>query len=339
MILAGIDEAGLGPVLGPLVVSATAFRVDEDPGEAGLWSRLNRCVVRDSKHAKKSGLVAIGDSKKLYSRRSSGGLAPLERGVLTMLSAAGGGGSAADDSVQTRSSRETPSTLAALLETVAPNALNLTGNYPWYGSCDLQLPHHAVATDVELTGNALRVGMRSAGIELLDMRSEPVFVGEFNRLVTATRNKSTTAFDVTCRLLMHLWRSRREQDIRITIDRQGGRVRYRKLLQRVFPHCELKVLAENEDRSVYRIRDGSKCAEVRFLVHGEQKSLPVALASMLSKYLRELFMELFNRFWTRQVEGINPTAGYYVDGRRFYRQMRPAMQRLNIAEDRVYRIR
>ena len=50
-------------------------------------------------------------------------------------------------------------------------------------------------------------------------------------------------------------------------------------------------------------------------------------------------MELFNRFWGGQVEGIPPTAGYYVDGRRFYRQMRPAMGRLNIPEDRVYRIR
>ena len=74
MILAGIDEAGLGPVLGPLVVSATAFRVDEDPGEAGLWSRLNRCVVRDSKHAKKSGLVAIATARGSTRAEAAGGL-------------------------------------------------------------------------------------------------------------------------------------------------------------------------------------------------------------------------------------------------------------------------
>ena len=36
-ILAGIDEAGFGPLLGPLVVSSCVFSVAETSVEADLW--------------------------------------------------------------------------------------------------------------------------------------------------------------------------------------------------------------------------------------------------------------------------------------------------------------
>ncbi len=54
-VLAGIDEAGYGPTLGPLVVSLAAFRVAgaeaEAPGD--LWSALGRsgCVLREPPRA------------------------------------------------------------------------------------------------------------------------------------------------------------------------------------------------------------------------------------------------------------------------------------------------
>ena len=39
----------------------------------------------------------------------------------------------------------------------------------------------------------------------------------------------------------------------------------------------------------------------------------MALASMLAKYLREVFMRQFNRFWLGHVDGLKPTAGYPGD--------------------------
>ena len=45
--------------------------------------------------------------------------------------------------------------------------------------------------------------------------------------------------------------------------------------------------------------------------------LTVALASMLSKYLRELHMLVFNRYWNSYEEKLKPTAGYVLDARRF----------------------
>ena len=56
--------------------------------------------------------------------------------------------------------------------------------------------------------------------------------------------------------------------------------------------------------------------EIAFQAKGESH-MPTALASMASKYLRELAMHGFNDFWGRHVAGLRPTAGYPVDALRF----------------------
>ena len=193
--------------------------------------------------------------------------------------------------------------------------------------------------DIELGSNSVLVAMRDSGVELLDMRAQPIFTSDFNRMIAATQNKSTTTFDVTSNLLMWLWNSCRDDDVRIVVDRQGGRVHYRIPLQRVFPDCTLKVLEESEKCSAYQLRTGSRSVEISFVVGGEGVSLSTALASMLSKYLRELFMEMFNRYWTNLIDGLKPTAGYYVDGNRFYGEITDKMRTLGISEDCVLRCR
>jgi len=320
-IVAGIDEAGLGPVLGPLVVSAAVFEMPEELTDVCLWRLLDAAISR--RPARRSGRIAIGDSKKLYSRRRANALEHLELATLGMLASQG----------------TVPASFDALLDVIAPRCRGRARGYPWYSPEDLALPRCVWPTSVKLAGNSLRTTMERVGVRLASLRAEPVFVGEFNRHVAATNNKSSVLFDVTSRLLAALWEDGPPGKLRICVDRHGGRKHYLPALQRVFEGCRFKIIEEADHLSAYRVSRGEREAEICFLTGAEKRHLPVALASMISKYLRELFMELLNRFWCGHIPDLAPTAGYYADGRRFFQQIAPAIQRLGVSEQLLYRSR
>ena len=322
-IIAGIDEAGLGPVLGPLVMCASVFEVPDALADRPLWDLLAPAVARKPPRKGKTAALAIGDSKKLFNRKSPKALRHLERAVLSVL--------AAGD--------EHPATLADLLTTITANASRQAAECPWYRPAEVSLPRVLSATDVSLSANSLAVAMRKAGIRPRGIRAECVFVGEFNRIIRATRNKSTAALGITFRLVEYLWRRLKSGSIHINIDRQGGRMRYLSALERAFERCSFKILSEDPDCSDYEMSDARRTARITFSVGGESAHMPVALASMTAKYLRELFMEMLNKFWSAHVDGLVPTAGYYTDGRRFYGEIQQAMGRLGVDENRVYRCR
>jgi len=324
-ILAGIDEAGLGPVLGPLVMCASVFEVPDALADQPLWEALAPTVSR--KRGRKSTALAIGDSKKLFNRKSAKPLRHLERAVLASLAAG--------------RQQQHPATLAELLTMIAGDA-NARANakrYPWYRPEEVTLPRALGATDVSLSANALAVAMRKAHISMRGIRAECVFVGEFNRIIRATRNKSTAALGITFRLVQYLWSRLKSGSMHINIDRQGGRMRYLSALERAFEGCSFKILSEDPDCSAYEMSDARRTARITFSIGAETAHMPAALASMTAKYLRELFMEMFNKFWSAQVENLTPTAGYYTDGKRFYAEIQDAMKRLSIDEDIVYRCR
>jgi ribonuclease HII len=314
-VVAGIDEAGFGPLLGPLVVTAAGVTLPDRQIDSDMWKLLSPAAAQ--KPSRRSQAVVIADSKKVFQRSGDNPLAPLERGVLVMLAARG----------------VRPASLRELLRAVAPRALEQMDRYPWYAGADLPLPHRADATDIALTGNALAAAMSKAGMTLSALRSEVIFVGEYNRIVEATRNKSVTLFDINSRLLYYLWPKLWPDGnglARIYADRLGGRMRYLTPLQRVLENCSFTVLEETETLSGYRICDGPRTAELFYGVEFDQRHLPVAFASMVCKYLRELFMELINAWWARHVPGLAPTAGYYTDGKRFLQQIAPAVARLGV---------
>ncbi|MEE2660364.1 MAG: hypothetical protein VYC41_02125, partial [Planctomycetota bacterium] len=60
------------------------------------------------------------------------------------------------------------------------------------------------------------------------------------------------------------------------------------------------------------------------------RNLPVELASMAAKTVRELLMNRLNSFFTQRLPELKPTAGYVQDGRRWVAEIGDLPERLGI---------
>ena len=109
----------------------------------------------------------------------------------------------------------------------------------------------------------------------------------------------------------------------IMCDKQGGRNFYASILQEAFPEGWVIAERESAEESRYRVECLPREVSITFRPRADGDSVAVALASMLCKYLREVCMRQFNRFWATHVPGIAPTAGYPVDAKRFYEAIKP----------------
>lgn len=316
-VLVGIDEAGYGPTLGPLCVGMTAMRVPGDAGSAApdLWKLLGDAVTREPGRRGRPdarGRIAIADSKRLKlpnSVTTTHPLVHLERGVLAFLGATG----------------SHPDTDDALLAA-------LRGGSDRGHACYAQ---HAAAIPCAITDGERRIAASSvaaacsrAGVEILDLRCRAVFEAEFNTLVRSGGKAQAVVEPLAAfiSLAVASWAGDgKASRLGIVCDRLGGRATYVDILRRAVPGGDVEVLEESPEVSRYVVRVAAggepRRAGVMFLTESEDAHLGVALASMTAKYVRELLMSRFNRYFSAlaQARGIElkPTAGYALDARRW----------------------
>jgi len=323
MILAGIDEAGYGPLLGPLVVGCCAFDLGPMDGRQAipcLWKLLARLV---SKNRLASGRkLHVNDSKVVYSPAT--GLKELERSVLAMLC----------------TYAEIPGDLTALLQRTSRDVLAELPEYPWYQPADNEIfPIEQESLPIQLFANALRAEMNRTQTRCVHLAARVVLERRLNQLFNATRNKASVLFSTSAIHLDYLLRTYGSEPMTIFCDRQGGREHYGSLLRLMFDEWSLEVLQEQDGHAYYRLHKGSNGVRIIFREKAEKQCMAVALASMLSKYLREALMRRFNAFWTTQIPQVVPTAGYYSDGTRFLRDIDSARREMGIADEELIRSR
>jgi len=328
-ILAGIDEAGFGPILGPLVVSASVFRVPKNLIWSNLWG-----VLQDSVSDKRTGLkgrLLIVDSKKAFNR--SIGIKHLRRTALAVLKHLGSPASPKGYAVASE-----PKNLTELVLALCPDCLEHLGEYPWYKQVD-NYTLNGDDGDIAIGASMLKADLASKEIEMVGLKSRCLEVAYYNRMVAAVKNKAKVLFTAVAELMQWVIEEFTGEDLEIVIDRQGGRSHYRRELQLMFPDMGLRVIHEDQHRSSYEMTGANRRVRVHFIVGADSRYLPVALASMASKYLREVLVDNINRYFRGFSDSLKPTAGYWKDGLRFIEDIKTHIPAVHFDANQLIRCR
>jgi hypothetical protein len=160
---------------------------------------------------------------------------------------------------------------------------------------------------------------------------------ELNRSVARSGSKADVNFNAAVGLIDQIWSRWPDQHPRVVIDRHGGRTRYAAGLQRALAPCQVDVVAETPTLSRYQLSRGGSKLTVSFATEADARFLPVALASMIAKYARELLMLRLNRFFRAQLPQLKPTAGYFGDAPRYVTEIKPVMRRLRLSPAQLVR--
>lgn len=306
-IVAGIDEAGYGPMLGPLVASAAAFRVPEEKTTCDLWEHFQIGHAND--RCKTWAGVKVADSKALHV--GAHGLRVLEENTLPFLRALSG----------------PVNGFPGLLHEIGADGRLGLRNCPWYQGQELKLPHRANPQRVIDRTAQLTRALDAAHSAFCGARVELLTAAEFNTDVAQTNNKSSTLWKRVGALIQYLWDDFGAEGVRLIVDKQGGRDKYGVFLRALFPDADITVNTESALVSGYWIEDPEHALSIVFQPKADRYSLPTALASMFSKYTRELCMALFNAYWRERLPELAPTAGYVVDARRFLKDIDAAIKK------------
>jgi ribonuclease HII len=251
----GVDENGLGSRLGPLVVTAVLARVDER-GSATLARRLPRSLR-----------ASMGDSKRLLSHTD------------VRLGEAWARELAAPDAA----------TPGALFE-----RLSLEGGTKLRERCPAHVEAQCWHDGDETFGAEPALRRRIArhralfaerGVELVTVKSSVLCTETLNRARRAGKNRFVTDLHAMETLVLAL---RREagSDVTAVCGKVGGMAEYSRFFGPLGGWLH-NVLDEGAKKSAYRFPG---IGEIAFVRDADASDALVMLASLVGKYVRELFM-------------------------------------------------
>ena len=299
MLVVGADENGLGPQLGPLISTAVACRLERYEPEP--WRRLG-------------GTLGLADSKVTS---AFGKMAHAEGVVLALLDELHG---------------EPPADLDALLE-----LLSLDGGLALRAGCPGgETTRQCFGSTIELPrfGGQLEDGrarlrrLADEGMQLVRARTVLSCAGDLNRRLEAGQNKLSVDLEAFERLLEDMAMAL-GAPLNAICGQVGGIRRYLEHFRRFGARGARERSAEPGQRR-YEVEG---VGEVIFEIDADATHLPVALASMVGKYVRELSMDRLMTYYGQADASLPRVSGYHDPRtRRFVEQSARARRRLGIVE-------
>lgn len=318
------DEAGYGPNLGPLTIGAT--RWESTDADFDFQDALSKFVfdqksklLQYEKRSASPGLM-IADSKAVY---TSGKIELLERGVLACLFAI---------------HAKMPGTVCELMEQLGVDA-NSIQDSDYFQCSDAKLPIASNPESIEQLGARITESLAARNASLKQLSTATVFPKRFNESIEIHGNKASCLTFESLGLIksmMEVTDATKTDRFDIRCDKHGGRNRYAASIQNCFDDSNVAVETESRPSSRYNFHNGQ--TTIQFNSKGESW-LPIALASMCAKYVREIYMQRWNSFWQAYLPDLKPTKGYPVDARRFKKDIASQQKKLGISDFDIWRIR
>ncbi|MFO0892614.1 MAG: hypothetical protein U0790_26160 [Isosphaeraceae bacterium] len=310
----GIDEAGYGPNLGPLVMTAVIAEGSQPTGPSGaaeaecpdLWSDLAHGVARAGSDTNR---LWVDDSKVILRGRK--GRDMLEATTIALVHASSG---------------RLPTDLVHLLDLLGAGEARETEIELWLPQppAGRGWPGEPAAALIRRALNGQFLQPPSGTWRFAALRSVVLGPKRFNELLGTYGSKARVHFEAFRELLGMAWQlSLDGKPTSVWSDKHGGRHFYMGPLSEAFPDIWIERGPEGPLRSWYHLKSTGRSLTLSLTPRADQSNGLVALASIVSKTVREFWMDCFNEYWTSRIEGLRPTAGYPVDADRFRRAIEP----------------
>jgi len=281
----GIDENGLGPRLGPMLVTAVLARVTEEG--AAIVSKKPRGGLAER----------LGDSKAMV---AYGDVALAEAWARVLVSRGGGRtGERAEaktpDDLCHAIALEERKTLRALCPShVEPQCWNTSGEA--FAATDELL--QTIQGDLDK--------LAKKGVEIVAVRSSILCAKRLNDGVSAGKNRFSMDLHAMEELVLAL-RSLAGAEVTAVCGKVGGFGKYSSAFGPLSGRMHV-VLEESRAKSAYRFPG---LGEIAFVRDGDASDLLVSLASMVGKWMRELLMARVTRHWQSIVPNLRGASGYH----------------------------
>ncbi len=324
-LILGIDEAGYGPNLGPLVIACTAWTCNADFA-VDDWAEKLKPEFSNTVSKSEEAPIALGDSKILYSTSSK--LWVLDRTVGFFLS---------------RLSKDNPLMLNRFdIIDRLDNRFNEQLNDARWLDGHVTPSEHIVAPEQiqnDVREQAL-LKMESLGLRFLDVRLRVIAEPTFNRLLEVYGNKATlltheslalaksTLSEVVAKESTALMQNPLNS-LEVYFDKHGGRSKYAAALSHCWSEWFFQVQRESSSLSEYHVYPSEVPKRFYFVAKGD-RLIPCGLASIFAKWSREMLMQRLNAFWQSYLPDIKPTAGYPVDAKRFAKDIKKQAEALQL---------